>query len=117
MSRNSRILIVEDQSLVAETIATALGDEYEVVCRASAGEALAILDQGRSELVLLDCLLPGGHAADVVARADAAQVPVILMSGDPDRMEQLRDGDRPFLPKPFSLDALMHAVRTALPLH
>ncbi len=115
MAKKCRILIVEDQDLVAETIASALGDDHDVVCGASAGEALAFLERGGCELVLLDCLLPGGRATDVMARADAAGVPVVLMSGDLERLEALREASRPFLSKPFSINALMEAVRAALP--
>ncbi len=65
--------------------------------------------------MLLDCLLPGGGTGEVMGRADRAGVPVILMSGDMERMESLRDGDRPFLSKPFSIDSLMRTVEAALP--
>lgn len=114
MTQESRVLIVEDQPLVAETIASALGDDYDVVCGASADEALVLLERGGCQLVLLDCLLPGGRAADVMARADAAQVPVVLMSGDLERAEQLSEGNRPFLTKPFSIAVLLRTVAAAL---
>jgi two-component system, OmpR family, response regulator len=114
MTQKRRVLVVEDQPLVAETIASALCDDYDVVCGSSAGEALVLLEGGGCDLVLLDCLLPGGRATDVMAQADAARVPIILMSGDLQRMEQLSDGDRPFLSKPFSLVTLMRTVQAAL---
>ncbi len=43
MVRDCKILVVEDQALVAETIASALGDEYEVLCSANASAALDVL--------------------------------------------------------------------------
>ncbi len=115
MAEKYRVLVVEDQPLVSETIASALGDDYDVVCGASAPEAVEILERGTSDLVLLDCLLPGGRAADVMALADRIGVAVVLMSGDMERIDALRDGTRPFLAKPFSMDALMETTRAALP--
>ena len=115
MAVKCRILVVEDQPLVAETIASALSDEYDVVCGASASDALEALERGTSDLVLLDCLLPGGRAADVIALADRLGVPVVLMSGDIERIDALQDGTRPFLAKPFSMDALLETTRNALP--
>ena len=114
MAKNCHILVVEDQPLVAETIASALSDGYDVVCGATAREALEILERGTSDLVLLDCLLPGGRVAEVIACADKAGVPVVLMSGDTERIDALRGGTRPFLAKPFSMDALMETTRDAL---
>ncbi|MEO8715195.1 MAG: response regulator [Acetobacteraceae bacterium] len=117
MVSRCRILVVEDQPLVAETIVSALGDDYDVVCGTSASEALEILERGTCDLVLLDCLLPGGRAADVIAHADRGGVPVVLMSGDMERIDALRGGNRPFLAKPFSMDALMRMMKAALPAH
>lgn len=115
MVSKSRILVVEDHPLVAETIAAALGEDYEVACGTSASEALGILERGASDLLLLDCLLPGGRVAEVIASAEAAGVPIVLMSGDMERIEALRGGTRPFLAKPFSMDALIRTVEAALP--
>jgi len=114
VAEKCRILVVEDQPLVAETIASALGDDYDVVCGAAASDALEVLKRGTSDLVLLDCLLPGGGAGDVIALADRQGVPVVLMSGDIERIDALSDGTRPFLAKPFSMDALMETTRSAL---
>lgn len=106
-----RILVVEDQSLVAETIASALEDAYSVLHSEDAREALQILESERVHLVLLDCLLPGGGYARVLDRCDALALPVVLMSGDLERVEELRGGRRAFLAKPFSIDDLIGTVQ------
>ena len=114
MSQQRRILVVEDQELVAETIATALEEDYTVICAGSAAEATPLLDQQGIDLILLDCLLPGGCTHETIARADGIGVPVVLMSGDLSQAEELRDGRRPFLGKPFTVEALLGVVRAAL---
>jgi DNA-binding response OmpR family regulator len=114
MTEQRRILVVEDQELVAETIATALEDDYTVICAGSAAEASPLLEQRAIDLILLDCLLPGGCTAETIALADRTGVPVVLMSGDLARAEALREGARPFLGKPFTVDTLLAVVREAL---
>lgn len=109
-SRQRRILVVEDQALVAQTIASALEDEYQVLQSEGADAALLTLEATNVHLVLLDCLLPGGGYARVLDRCDALSTPVVLMSGDLERAEELRQGRRAFLAKPFSIDDLLAIV-------
>lgn len=110
----SRILLVEDEVLVAEIVAAVLGEEHDVACVGSAADAASHLRRGETDLVLLDCLLPGGGVDDVIGAAEAAGTPVVLMSGDTEQADELRVGARPFLAKPFALDALLETVRGAL---
>ncbi len=114
MAQLPRILVVEDEQLVAETIASALADQYEVHLAESAGTAIARLQSGGFQLMLLDCLLPGGQLNEVIAQADAIRMPLVLMSGDLGRIEALEGGRRPFLGKPFTIDALLTAVAEGL---
>ena len=79
-----------------------------------ASDALAQLDLGGIKLILLDYLLPGGGARDVMARADQAGVPTIVMSGDVERMAEMNAGDRPFIAKPFHIEELIRLVGTVL---
>jgi len=113
MNGAAHILLVEDEPLVSETVASALGEAYLVSVAETAAEAERRLTQCTFSAVLLDCLLPGGKAADVIAAADARRIPVVLMSGDPERIEALSEGGRPFLSKPFSIEQLFQALRLA----
>jgi DNA-binding response OmpR family regulator len=114
MAQFPRILVVEDEPLVAETIASALADQYDVHLADSAATALARLQSGDFKLMLLDCLLPGGQLNELIAQADGTGVPLVLMSGDLGRIETLEGGRRPFLGKPFSIDALLTVVAKGL---
>ncbi|MGH7041641.1 MAG: response regulator [Acetobacteraceae bacterium] len=106
-----RVLVVEDQDLVGDTIASVLEDEYEVLRSGDADHALRLLESVTVHLVLLDCLLPGGGYPRVVDRCDALQTPVVLMSGDLERAEELRQGRRAFLAKPFAIDVLLETIQ------
>ncbi len=115
------ILVVEDEGMVravAERALTRRG--YEVLTAASGEEALEILD-GRAEpidLLLSDVVMPtmDGPALGRAARERVPDLRIIFMSGYAE--EQLRNSiDLPgtaFLPKPFSVQDLNDAVRTAL---
>src|SRR4051812_49365714 len=103
MVGRSHILVVEDDPLVSEVVAAALDDAYETTIVGTAAAALAKLEAARIDLMLLDCTLPGGVDPGLIPGADQRGVKVILMSGDPGRMEQLVDQPRPFVLKPFTL--------------
>jgi DNA-binding response OmpR family regulator len=104
------ILVVEDDLLVAEVIAAALDDDYATSVVESSAQALRRLSCGGIDLMLLDCTLPDGIDSGLIPAADQAGVPVVFMSGDPQRMEGLAAQPRPFILKPFTLADLVAVV-------
>jgi two-component system OmpR family response regulator len=108
-----RILVVEDDPLVSETILCALEEDYQVTLASSARAAASHLQEGTFDLVLLDCILPGGGVADLIAQAERRGAAVVLTSGDPGQIEAQGGGSRPFLAKPFSLTRLLDVLATA----
>jgi len=110
-----RLLLVEDDRMVRETIMLMLEDDYEIVLADSVGAAMSHLrapGHPRIDVMLLDCLLPDGSLADVLAQADQRSIPVVLISGDP-RQGQIVGVARRFLPKPFTQATLLKALDTA----
>lgn len=105
------ILVVEDDPLVAEVIAAALEDDYVTSLVETSAEALQCLANGGVDLMLLDCTLPDGIDSDLLPAADRGGVPVVLMSGDPQRVQRLAPEPRPFILKPFTLTELVAAVQ------
>jgi DNA-binding NtrC family response regulator len=114
MASKSHILVVEDDPLVSEVVAAALDDVYETSLVETSAEAMERLGQGGIDLMLLDCTLPGGLDAELIPQADQSGVPVILMSGDPARMDRLVDQPRPFVTKPFTLAGLLETVERVM---
>jgi DNA-binding NtrC family response regulator len=114
MTEKNQILVVEDDSLVAEVIAAALDDMYPTKVVESSGEALGLIQDGGFRLMLLDCTLPGGVDETLIPEAHRTGTAVILMSGDPGRMAQLTDQPLPFVLKPFTLAGLLNTVETVL---
>jgi len=113
------VLVVEDDAPVRAFAARALTEEgYRVLEAESGGHALELLRSGghRPAIVLTDVVMPGmtgAELADAVSQL-APGTPVLFTSGYPDE-EILRRGllepGVAFLPKPFSPEALVRAVR------
>jgi DNA-binding response OmpR family regulator len=105
-----RILVVEDQALLAEMISEVLAGSHEVLCAYNVADAVELLLGEAIDLVLLDCVLPGGTMWQVVLEADRQSVPVVLMTGDAEQMKEVAGGSRPFLLKPFSFEDLHNVI-------
>jgi CheY-like chemotaxis protein len=118
----SRILVVEDEPLVAEAVSVALDNAgHQVVGIASDGaSALTQATEQRPDLVLMDIRLSGGSDGINTALKMQAQRPVsvVFISAHHDPQTRARAvAVRPsvFLPKPFSPEQLLAAVTAAVP--
>jgi two-component system response regulator MprA len=115
----ARILIVEDDRRVRETIRWALEEEGFLVETAADGRrALERATLSRPELVVLDMMLPvldGAAVADGLRTAYSDPPPILLLTAD-GRPEQKarRVGAYAHLAKPFEVDDLVAAVRRGL---
>jgi DNA-binding response OmpR family regulator len=115
LSRRSRIFLVEDDRMVRETITMMLEDDYDIDVAVSVRSALVHLrapDLPPTDVILLDCLLPDGNLADVLAEANLRAIPIVLISGDPAQAEKI-DPSRRFLSKPFTVATLLTVLDTA----
>jgi DNA-binding NarL/FixJ family response regulator len=118
-SHKRRVLIVDDHSLVRETIAAFLeaSGEFETATATSLPDALQrIAEAGRFDLVLLDYTMPGMNGLQGLARAietnDSGSV--AILSGTAPRavaQEALDAGAIGYLPKTMGAKSLINAVR------
>jgi two-component system catabolic regulation response regulator CreB len=114
-----RILVVEDEPAIADTIAYALStDGFEPVWRATGEAALKEAGEGDLALVVLDVGLPDVNGFELFKRlAEVTQAPVIFLtarSDEVDRVVGLELGADDYLSKPFSPRELTARVRTVL---
>jgi two-component system catabolic regulation response regulator CreB len=114
----TRILVVEDEPAIAESLAYALRREgYAVDCAATLQAARAEI--GRAELVILDLMLPDGSGFDLLAsfrRSSSPPAVIILSSRDQeaDRVAGLETGADDYVTKPFSPREMVARVRAVL---
>jgi DNA-binding response OmpR family regulator len=114
-----RILIVEDEELIAGFLARALRAEgYTVHVACDGDEAVDLLDRGW-DLVLLDLLLPGSDGFSVLRTASAGcpDTPVVVLSARSrveTKVAALDAGASDYVAKPFSLDELLARIRVRL---
>lgn len=115
-----RILLVEDDALLADGLLRALRHDGYAVDHVSRGDqVLAALTDGHFDAVLLDIGLPGldGLQALRLVRERRMPVPVIVISARDrldDRIGGLDAGADDYLVKPFSVDELRARLRARL---
>lgn len=115
MSAGKRILIVEDEVLIAldmESILAEFGHTVEVA--ASVAEADSILAAKRIDVAVLDYQLQDGTSMPLAGKLRGLHVPFVICSGN-SALEDLADAFRnaPVLAKPFSTAAFLDALTTA----
>lgn len=118
MNERRRVLVVEDERTIAESVAARLraeGFTVDVVHDGPGGVAAARAN--RPDLVVLDIMLPGFDGLEVCRRIQADRpVPVIMLTArddETDLLVGLAVGADDYLSKPFSmreLAARVHAV-------
>jgi two-component system catabolic regulation response regulator CreB len=122
MEYKPRILLVEDESGIADTLQYVLAtDGFAPVWCSTAAEALQQFVQERPALVVLDVGLPDLNGFELFKRLQAlpggAQVPVMFLtarSDEIDRVVGLELGADDYIAKPFSPRELVARVRSVL---
>jgi two-component system catabolic regulation response regulator CreB len=114
-----RILLVEDESAIADTVLYALRtDGFEGEWCTSGEAALASIDRGAPALVVLDVGLPDIQGFELFHRLRArSDVPVVFLtarSAEIDRVVGLELGADDYLTKPFSPRELVARIRSVL---
>jgi DNA-binding response OmpR family regulator len=109
------IVIVEDDSDLVVVLVEVLEREGYRVSAASRGvDALAALRHGDVDLIVADSVLRGGNGDDIAKAASERDIPVIMISGEPERIARLRGGPFPFIEKPFRAAELVRLVAQLL---
>jgi CheY-like chemotaxis protein len=119
IENRGRVLLIEDEPELLDTLAYLLESEGYAVSQAVDGEqALALAREIAPDLVLCDFNLPGRSGADVVARVRELRpsARIIVMSGHLGATQQAQcaeAGATGFLAKPFTVVQLRVALELA----
>lgn len=115
-----RVVVAEDEALIRLDLVEMLEEEgYSVVGQAGDGEAaIALVEEKRPDLVVLDVKMPkldGISAAERIAAARIAPVLMLTAFSQRDLVERARDaGAMAYLVKPFSKADLIPAIEMAV---
>jgi two-component system OmpR family response regulator len=115
-----RILVVEDESRLADGLRRGLEAEgFAVDIAATGTDGLWLARENQYSAILLDIMLPGmsGYRVCEVLRAEENWTPIIMLTakdGEWDQVEALDTGADDYLTKPFSFAVLLARLRAVV---
>ncbi|MFV0374943.1 MtrAB system response regulator MtrA [Microbacterium sp.] len=115
----SRILVVDDDTALAEMVGIVLRTEgFEPVFCADGAAAVDMWRAEHPDLVLLDLMLPGMDGIEICSRIRAESgVPIIMLTARTDTADVVRgleSGADDYIVKPFNPKELVARIRTRL---
>lgn len=118
-----RVLIVDDEVLIAESLRRILADEFEVTATSAPTTALAWLTAGNwYDVILSDVMMPGMTGVELRARVERAAPELaarfVFMTGGivlPHVQTLLQGVPNVVLAKPFDYGALRDLIRRMMP--
>ena len=116
---NARILVVDDDTALAEMIGIVLKSEgFEPHFCATGDGAVEAFRSVRPDLILLDLMLPGKDGLEVCREIrEESGVPIVMLTAKSDTMDVvkgLESGADDYVPKPFKPKELVARVRARL---
>ena len=117
-----RILVVDDETNIANSLKEILSDEgYDVSVTEDGLNALDMIQSDPPDLLLLDVWLPGMDGIEVLKTVKTyhPEIEVLVMSGHgtiDTAVKATKLGAFDFIEKPFSMDSLTQSVKSALGL-
>lgn len=121
MSNASRLLVVDDEAILRDTLAEQLGmhQEFEVLTAEIAQQAITIVAGERIDLVIMDVGLPDldGREAVRQMRQSGFRSPVIMLTAqdsEEDTVSGLEAGANDYVAKPFKFAVLLARIRAQL---
>jgi DNA-binding response OmpR family regulator len=106
-----RVLVVDDDPDIAESLAMILEDEgFAVTVAANGADALRAMESAPPAVIVLDMLMPvmdGAQFAGELARRDPDHAPIVVVSATHDVRDRAHEiGAEAFLMKPFDVRTL-----------
>jgi len=120
MKNSGRILIIDDEVVLRQTLARVLQQAgFEATSAENAEQALAFLKSTSFDLVYLDLRMPGLHGLDALKliHEQYPTLPVVLFTAQPDlnsAVEALRNGATDYLLKPLKPQVIIERTQSIL---
>jgi DNA-binding response OmpR family regulator len=118
--RMAKVLVVEDDPAILETVAYNLGrDGHDVLTAGDGVRGLELAREGEPDLIVLDLMLPRISGLDIcrILRKEHKPVPIVMLTAldtEAQMVEGLDLGADDYVTKPFSMRELMARVTAAL---
>ncbi|KUI30943.1 two-component system response regulator [Mycobacterium sp. IS-1742] len=115
-----RVLVVDDEPVLAELVSMALRYEgWDIATAGDGATALALARENAPDVVVLDVMLPDMSGLDVLARLreQIPGLPLLLLTAKDsveDRIAGLTAGGDDYVTKPFSLEEVVLRLRALL---
>src|SRR3990170_1879726 len=120
MITTKKIMVVDDEDSIRQSLSDVLKDEgFKVISARDGQEALKLLDSTQPDLVLLDIWMPGMDGTEVLKRIKTARpgLQVIMISGHGNieaAVKAIKLGAYDYIEKPLSLEGILLTVKRAL---
>lgn len=120
MNKKERIMIVDDEKIVRESLYHWFSDEgYDVDTAESAENALKKFDKDKFDLVLLDMKMPGMSGLDLLPKLkqideDCFVILITAYASVPSAIQALKEGAFDYITKPVDPEELNHIVKNAI---
>ena len=114
-----KILIVEDERNIRESIDTVLSEKYELITASSGNEALNIITKEHFDLLITDIRMPGISGIELLKEfkklyPDSPVIVITAFTSIQSAVEAMKAGASEYVPKPFSLEELEIKVKNLL---
>ncbi len=120
MARQVDILVIDDEQVILDAVEKICGAEgYSIETAADGQNGLERIRAASSRIILCDIMMPQVDGFQILQEAQrlTPDVPVVMATGYTtveNAVRSLREGAIDFVPKPFTSDELLSAVRRAL---
>lgn len=114
-----KILVVDDEGKIRELVKNYLEKEgFEVIQAADGSEALEAITREKTNLIVLDWLMPGMSGLEVCRQVrQKSSIPIIMLTAKTEEVDKLLGlelGADDYITKPFSLRELTARIRVVL---
>ena len=117
MSNNIKILIVEDEQMLAEILSDTLSDrDFDVRLAYDGIQALEAVRKESFDVIVSDIMMPNldGYSLAKILRNEGCSTPILFLtalSATEDVVKGFETGGNDFLKKPFAIDELIVRVK------
>jgi len=120
MKQTPKILVVDDEKIVRESLFHWFADEgYSVDTAEDAIDALKQFDKGKYDLILLDMKMPGMSGMELLPKIkeidkDSCVIMITAFASVPTAIQALKEGAYDYVTKPVDPDELNNLVKNAI---